>query len=86
MLMMVRFIPSYADFIYHHQLFVLHLYVLVLAPILFLLSAALFSPAAKVIMDRNTGKSRGFGFVNYASNESATSALSAMDGQVLNVI
>ncbi|XP_075523788.1 glycine-rich RNA-binding protein 2, mitochondrial-like [Primulina tabacum] len=39
---------------------------------------------AKVITDRDTGKSRGFGFVNYSSDESANSAVSAMDGQQLN--
>ncbi|KAB1213587.1 Glycine-rich RNA-binding protein 2, mitochondrial [Morella rubra] len=39
---------------------------------------------AKVIVDRDTGRSRGFGFVNYSSNESASEALSAMDGQELN--
>lgn len=38
--------------------------------------------AAKVITDRDTGRSRGFGFVNFASEESASSALSGMDGQV----
>ncbi|KAH9605239.1 hypothetical protein KSS87_003837 [Heliosperma pusillum] len=38
---------------------------------------------AKVIMDRNTGRSRGFGFVDYADTESANSAVSAMDGQDL---
>ncbi|KAL9363287.1 hypothetical protein Peur_046072 [Populus x canadensis] len=37
----------------------------------------------RVITDRDTGRSRGFGFVSYESTESASEALSAMDGQVL---
>lgn len=41
----------------------------------------LSSCAARVILDRESGRSRGFGFVSFADNESATSAL-AMDGQV----
>ncbi|KAG4179807.1 hypothetical protein ERO13_A10G127800v2 [Gossypium hirsutum] len=39
---------------------------------------------AKIIIDRDTGRSRGFGFVNFADDESASNALSAMDGQELN--
>ncbi|KAE8714530.1 Glycine-rich RNA-binding protein 2 [Hibiscus syriacus] len=39
---------------------------------------------ARVIVDRETGRSRGFGFVNYADDEVANNALSAMDGQELN--
>ncbi|XP_011003620.1 PREDICTED: glycine-rich RNA-binding protein 2, mitochondrial-like isoform X3 [Populus euphratica] len=38
---------------------------------------------ARVIMDRETGRSRGFGFVRYDSIENASEALSAMDGQNL---
>lgn len=37
---------------------------------------------ARVITDRDSGRSRGFGFVNFATGEAASSALSSMDGQV----
>ncbi|KAJ0972493.1 hypothetical protein J5N97_020452 [Dioscorea zingiberensis] len=39
---------------------------------------------ARVIADRDTGRSRGFGFVNFDNEDSACAALSSMDGQVLD--
>ncbi|CAN1138011.1 Glycine-rich RNA-binding protein 3, mitochondrial [Linum perenne] len=39
---------------------------------------------ARVIMDRETGRSRGFGFVTYTSEEEASSAIQALDGQDLH--
>jgi RNA recognition motif-containing protein len=39
---------------------------------------------AKVITDRDTGRSRGFGFVTFDSPDGARSALEAMDGTVLD--
>ncbi|GFQ02166.1 glycine-rich RNA-binding protein 1 [Phtheirospermum japonicum] len=38
---------------------------------------------AKVIIDEGKS-SRGFGFVEFLTNESARSALNAIDGQMLN--
>ena len=37
--------------------------------------------SAEVIMDRDTGKSKGFGFVEMGSDAEAQTAISAMDGQ-----
>ncbi len=38
----------------------------------------------KIISDRETGRSRGFGFVTFASADQADLAISAMDGQQLD--
>ncbi len=37
--------------------------------------------SAEVIMDRDTGKSKGFGFVEMDSDAEAQAAISALDGQ-----
>jgi cold-inducible RNA-binding protein len=39
--------------------------------------------SAKVIVDRETGRSKGFGFVEMASEEEAKAAISMMDGKEL---
>ena len=38
----------------------------------------------KIITDRETGRSRGFGFVTFAESEAATTAISEMDGTELD--
>ncbi|CAL9084268.1 unnamed protein product [Musa textilis] len=39
---------------------------------------------ARVITDRETGRSRGFGFVTFTSSEEASAAISGMDGKDLH--
>jgi cold-inducible RNA-binding protein len=39
---------------------------------------------AKVITDRESGRSRGFGFVTFSQNDDADAAVSAMDGSNLD--
>jgi RNA recognition motif-containing protein len=39
---------------------------------------------AKVVSDRETGRSRGFGFVTFEDEESATRAISELDGSTLD--
>ena len=39
---------------------------------------------AKVITDRDTGRSRGFGFVTFDADDAGTSAVSEMDGTTLD--
>jgi RNA recognition motif-containing protein len=39
---------------------------------------------AKVITDRDTGRSRGFGFVTFAENDASNKAIEMMDGSELD--
>jgi len=50
---------------------------------------ALFTPlgevmSAEVVQDRDTGRSRGFGFVEMASAEEAQKAITATDGKTID--
>lgn len=40
--------------------------------------------SAKVIMDRETGRSKGFGFIEMSSDEEAAAAVTGLDGQVVD--
>ena len=40
--------------------------------------------SAKVMMERDTGRSKGFGFVEMASDAEAQAAISGMNGQTLD--
>lgn len=40
--------------------------------------------SAKVIMDRDSGRSKGFGFVEMASDQEATAAIEKLNGQALD--
>lgn len=40
--------------------------------------------SAQVIVDRDTGRSKGFGFVEMGSDEAALSAIDALNGQEIN--
>lgn len=39
---------------------------------------------AKVITDRDTGRSRGFGFVTFESSDAASAAIDSLDGSELD--
>jgi heterogeneous nuclear ribonucleoprotein A1/A3 len=39
---------------------------------------------ARIIHDRETGRSRGFGFISFTSNEEAAAAITGMDGKDLH--
>src|SRR5262249_5743931 len=40
--------------------------------------------SAQVIMDRDTGRSKGFGFVEMGSDQEAQAAITALNGQAVN--
>ena len=57
---------------------------LLLAVIVIIMRRNLGGNAAKVIMDRETGRSKGFGFVTYASAEEASGAREGMNAKFLD--
>ena len=63
-------------------LFVALFFLLHLSLLYFLLTIYASICPARVIMDRESGRSRGFGFVTYTSSEEASAAITAMDGKV----
>jgi cold-inducible RNA-binding protein len=40
--------------------------------------------SAQIIMDRDTGRSKGFGFVEMGTDQEAQAAITAMNGQAVN--
>ena len=60
----------------------LFFFLLHLSLLYFLLTIYASICPARVIMDRESGRSRGFGFVTYTSSEEASAAITAMDGKV----
>ena len=40
--------------------------------------------SAKVMMDRDTGRSKGFGFVTFATDEQAARAKNELDGKIVD--
>jgi len=49
----------------------------------------LFTPygepdSARIVMDRDTGRSKGFGFVEFSDNSKANAAMSGLNGKEVN--